>query len=126
MCWGAVQEGQDDQVAALLQALRWRLDHTSSSADRLQVLKAYIKNDILQLRSVSCHLQTASMHFLQFMRGLALAALDSAPKVAPQKSMSYELLSLYCAVCLLASLTAMDSCSKTINIEQVTTLGTLY
>ena len=47
-----VQGGQDELVAAVLQALRWRLDHTSSSADRLQVLKAYTSHDILQLRSV--------------------------------------------------------------------------
>lgn len=46
----AMQSGQEQLVAAVLQALRWRLEHTSSSADRLQVIKAYTEHDILQLR----------------------------------------------------------------------------
>ena len=49
---GVTQAGDPGLAAALLQALRWRLDKAISAADRCQVLSGYIQRDILLLRSV--------------------------------------------------------------------------
>ena len=49
---GATQAGDPGLAAALLQALRWRLDKAISAADRCQVLSGYIQRDILLFRSV--------------------------------------------------------------------------
>lgn len=46
------QGGDPGLAAALLQALRWRLDKAISATDRCQVLSGYIQRDILLLRSV--------------------------------------------------------------------------
>lgn len=48
----AAQGGDAGLAAALLQALRWRLDKAISATDRCQVLSGYIQRDILLLRSV--------------------------------------------------------------------------
>lgn len=55
----ATQNGHPGLAAALLQALRWRLDKAISATDRCQVLSGYIHRDILLLRSI--HLTSLSL-----------------------------------------------------------------
>lgn len=47
-----MQGGEAGLTAALLQALRWRLDKAATASDRCQVLASYIESDLLVLRQV--------------------------------------------------------------------------
>ncbi len=67
----ATQGGDPGLAAALLQALRWRLDKAISATDRCQVLSGYIQRDILLLRSVLLASLSLGLAF-GFNRGIRL------------------------------------------------------
>ena len=65
---GAVlQGGEAGLAAALLQALRWRLDKATAASDRCQVLASYIENDTLLLRQVKPQCTTLAEHAPLFL-----------------------------------------------------------
>ncbi len=70
----AIQGEHAGLAAALLQALRWRLEKAISATDRCQVLSGYIQRDILLLRSVLLTSLSLGLEFAALDRRLSLSA----------------------------------------------------